>query len=83
MGVKILLIDFVAARLGPYPPLMNPAMMPPMGNIAAMQQPVVGGLPFDMLNQKVDMKADESEEAKLEKKRKAEAERKKRRRRES
>lgn len=72
-----MLIYFIAARLGTYPPLMNPAMMPPIGNIPTMQQPVVGGLPFDMLNQKVEMKIDESEEAKMEKKRKAEAERKK------
>lgn len=46
-------------------------------SLLAMQQPPIGGLPFDILNQKAEVKPEESEEAKLEKKRKAEAERKK------
>lgn len=42
-----------------------------------MQQPPVGGLPFDVHNQKAEVRPEEAEEVKLERKRKAEADRKK------
>lgn len=46
--------------------------------LLGMPQPGIGGMPpFDLLNQKAELKTEESEEAKLEKKRKADAERKK------
>lgn len=42
-----------------------------------MQQPPVAGMQFDPFNSKIEIKSEESEEAKLEKKKKQEAERKK------
>lgn len=64
----------------PFPPMANPAMMPPIVNAAMHAQTVVPNVQFDAMtfNSKSDKKPEENEDTKLEKKKKQEAEKKKR-----